>query len=65
MTWLETPDQALVWGVALGLRDEIVDLMRRSATAPPGPGRGAVVTDVGVFLGIEKIGTAIQQEHSS
>ena len=65
MTWLETPDQVLVWGVALGLRDEIVDLMRRSATAPPGPGRGAVVTDVGVFLGIEKIGTAIQQEHSS
>ncbi|HYC07296.1 MAG TPA: hypothetical protein VEG29_05175 [Candidatus Binatia bacterium] len=63
MTWLETPDQVLVWGVALGLRDEIVDLMRRSATAPPGPGRGAVVTDVGVFLGIEKIGTVVQQEH--
>ena len=63
MTWLETPDQVLVWGVALGLRDEIVDLLRRSATAPPGPGRGAVVTDVGVFLGIEKIGTAVPQEH--
>jgi hypothetical protein len=30
MTWLETPDQALVWGVALGLRPEIEALLRRT-----------------------------------
>jgi uncharacterized membrane protein YgcG len=28
--WLETPDQALVWGVALGLQDEVDGVLRRS-----------------------------------
>jgi hypothetical protein len=32
MTWLETPDQALVWGVALGLRPEIEALLRRTTS---------------------------------
>jgi hypothetical protein len=28
--WLETPDQAMVWGVALGLQDEVDQVLRRS-----------------------------------
>jgi hypothetical protein len=31
MTWLETPDQALVWGVALGLRSEIEAILQRTS----------------------------------
>ncbi len=30
MEWLETPDQALVWGVALGLQDQVDEVLRRS-----------------------------------
>ncbi len=32
LKWLETPDQALVWGVALGLRSEIEALLRRTTS---------------------------------
>ena len=32
--WLETPDQAMVWGVALGLRKDIEALLARSSAAP-------------------------------
>ncbi len=32
MTWLETPDHALVWGVALGLRQEIEAVLRRTTS---------------------------------
>ncbi len=32
LAWLETPDQALVWGVALGLRPEIEALLRRTTS---------------------------------
>jgi len=28
--WLETPDQAVVWGTALGLQDEIEEVLKRS-----------------------------------
>ncbi|HEY7524696.1 MAG TPA: TPM domain-containing protein [Candidatus Limnocylindrales bacterium] len=28
--WLETPDQAIVWGLALGLQDEIEEVMERT-----------------------------------
>ena len=28
--WLETPDQAVVWGVALGLHEEVEDVLERS-----------------------------------
>ena len=35
MDWVETPDQALVWGVALGLRSEIEALLRRSTSGRP------------------------------
>ncbi len=31
LPWLETPDQALVWGVALGLRKDVEALLARSA----------------------------------
>jgi hypothetical protein len=31
LAWLETPDQALVWGVALGLRQDIEGLLSRTA----------------------------------
>jgi hypothetical protein len=34
MPWLETPDQAMVWGVALGLRRDIEALLARSSTSP-------------------------------
>ena len=30
LPWLETPDQAIVWGTALGLQGEIEDVLRRS-----------------------------------
>ncbi len=30
LDWLETPDQALVWGTALGLQSEIEDVLKRS-----------------------------------
>ncbi len=30
LTWLETPDQAVVWGTALGLQGEIEAVLRRS-----------------------------------
>ena len=30
LTWLETPDQAVVWGTALGLQSDIEDVLKRS-----------------------------------
>jgi hypothetical protein len=30
LTWLDTPDQAVVWGTALGLQSEIEDVLKRS-----------------------------------
>ena len=30
LTWLDTPDQAVVWGTALGLQDEIEAVLSRS-----------------------------------
>jgi hypothetical protein len=30
LPWLETPDQAVVWGTALGLQSEIEDVLKRS-----------------------------------
>ena len=30
LEWLDTPDQAVVWGVALGLQDEIEQVLERS-----------------------------------
>ena len=30
LAWLETPDQAVVWGTALGLQDEIEGVLQRS-----------------------------------
>jgi uncharacterized membrane protein YgcG len=30
LAWLETPDQAVVWGTALGLQGEIEDVLKRS-----------------------------------
>jgi hypothetical protein len=30
LPWLETPDQAVVWGTALGLQGEIEDVLKRS-----------------------------------
>ena len=65
MSWLETPDQILVWGVALGLRDQIADLLRRSTSAFRGgnDGSAAVVTELGIFEGIERIGTVVPRQH--
>jgi uncharacterized membrane protein YgcG len=33
LPWLETPDQAVVWGYALGLHHEVEDVLERSVTA--------------------------------
>ncbi len=63
MSWLETPDQILVWGVALGLRDQIADLLRRSTSTGGNDGSAAVVTDLGIFEGIERIGTVVPKQH--
>ena len=43
LAWLETPDQVLVWGVALGLRPEIEALLQRASASSPGtePNGGA------------------------
>lgn len=41
LKWLETPDQALVWGVALGLRPEIEALLQRTAS---GMSAGTIAT---------------------
>ena len=41
LAWLETPDQVLVWGVALGLRPEIEALLQRSAGSSPTERPGA------------------------
>ena len=43
LAWLETPDQVLVWGVALGLRPEIEALLQRATASSPGtePNGGA------------------------
>ena len=30
LDWLDTPDQAIVWGTALGLQDEIENVLERS-----------------------------------
>ena len=30
LPWLETPDQAVVWGYALGLHEEVEDVLARS-----------------------------------
>ncbi|HVM29404.1 MAG TPA: TPM domain-containing protein [Candidatus Limnocylindrales bacterium] len=30
LPWLETPDQAMVWGVALGLNEEVEEVIKRS-----------------------------------
>ena len=30
LEWLETPDQAVVWGTALGLQDDIETVLKRS-----------------------------------
>jgi hypothetical protein len=32
LPWLETPDQAVVWGVALGLRQDVEDVLERTAS---------------------------------
>jgi hypothetical protein len=45
LAWLETPDQALVWGMALGLRLDIEELLARTADLLE-KGRGSTATFV-------------------
>ena len=49
LRWLETPDQAIVWGMALGLRAEIEALLSR--TAAPGVGEAATRAAAGAADG--------------
>jgi uncharacterized membrane protein YgcG len=38
LPWITTPDQALTWGIALGLNDELVALLARAQAAPAASG---------------------------
>jgi len=40
LPWVDTPDQALVWGVALGLHDEVEAVLARSMAAVATAGAG-------------------------
>ena len=41
LPWIQTPDQALVWGVALGLQHDVEAVLRRSLEdASPGTAAG-------------------------
>src|SRR5439155_4494189 len=76
LTWLETPDQTVVWAIALGLRKELEAFFRRSPEETGesfalGAGSSAAVsTSTGsgdpaaMFAGIELIGTAIRERGS-
>jgi hypothetical protein len=63
LPWLETPDQLLVWGVALGLRKDIETLLQRTGADVPawyGDGSSAATPardPVAMFAGIEAIGS--------
>jgi uncharacterized membrane protein YgcG len=46
LDWLETPDQAIVWGVALGLHREVEDVLERSVE----DARAATATAGGVYM---------------
>ena len=41
LPWVETPDAAMAWGVALGLNDEIDAVLRRTVDASVASGRSA------------------------
>ncbi len=48
LDWLETPDQAVVWGTALGLQSEIEDVLKRSMEDVE---RGDVASSAAYFPG--------------
>jgi len=50
LPWLETPDQAVVWGVALGLQKEVEDVLERSVKDLEA-GRAAANTYVPAWYG--------------
>ena len=50
LPWLETPDQALVWGMALGLRKDIEAVMARTAKAAPAQARPPTAYSPAVVL---------------
>jgi hypothetical protein len=69
LTWLETPDQTVVWAVALGLKSDVEAFLGRQpqqatesfALAPS----SAVDNPAAIFGGIELIGTARPEIHST
>jgi hypothetical protein len=56
LTWLETPDQALVWGMALGLQDDIEALLARTAELLD-TGHGSAATYVPAWYASAPVGT--------
>jgi hypothetical protein len=56
LTWLETPDQALVWGVALGLQADIEALLARTANLLE-TGHGSAATYVPAWYTSAPVGT--------
>jgi len=73
-SWLETPDQVLMWGVALGLQADLVALLDRAAAGaqpasasshplPPAWWRGApgpTTRAAAMFAAIERIGSVAE-----
>jgi len=66
MPWLDTPDQTLVWGIALGLRRNLEALMARTSPAPETAGAPNLLGDADpadMLAGIEAIGSEATSQH--
>jgi hypothetical protein len=64
--WLDTPDQTLVWGIALGLRHNLEALMARTASTPESAGDQNLLGDAepaDMLTGIEAIGSDAASQH--
>jgi hypothetical protein len=58
LSWLETPDQSIVWGIALGLRTDVEGLLAAYQPAWYTSEAGHAVPDAGsMFRAIEAIGS--------
>ena len=61
LDWLDTPDQAIVWGTALGLQDEIEEVLERSLEDVKD---GALAADRHVLPGVvRRLGRPGVREH--
>jgi hypothetical protein len=66
MPWLDTPDQTIVWGIALGLRRELESLLARTSSTPDAAGSKSLLGDANpadMLAGIEAIGSESTSQH--